>query len=78
MHTDPIKRITMDLAICHGKPIVRGMCWPVQGVLELMASGMTKEEIMADHPELEPEDFLACLAYAVKLAEFKSIHHIVP
>jgi len=43
-----------------------------------MAPGMTREEIMADHPELEPEDFLACLAYAVKLAEFKSIHHIVP
>lgn len=53
--------------------MVRGMRWPVQNVLELMASGMSVKKIMQDHPELEQEDFLACLAYAAKLAEVKSI-----
>jgi uncharacterized protein (DUF433 family) len=64
-----LKRITIDPEICHGKPIVRGMRWPVQNVLELMASGMTNEEIITDHPELEPEDLLASLVYAMYLAK---------
>lgn len=71
--TDCLSRIIIDPAICHGKPVVRGMRWPVQNVLELMASGMSVKKIMQDHPELEQEDFLACLAYAAKLAEVKSI-----
>lgn len=69
-----LSRITLDPAICHGKAVVRGMRWPVQNVLELVASGMTTEEIIADHPELEKEDFLACLAYAAKITGVKSIH----
>lgn len=60
---DLLSRITSDPSICHGKAVVRGMRWPVQNVLELMASGMSTEEIMRDHPELEPEDFLACRQY---------------
>lgn len=75
---DILSRITMDPAICHGKAVVRGMRWPVQSLLELMASGMTKEEIILDHPELEAEDFLACLAYAAKITEVKSIHRAAP
>lgn len=75
---DLLKRITMDPSVCHGKPIVRGMRWPVQNVLELMASGMSSAEIMADHPELEAEDLLACLAYAAKLSEVSSIRKLVP
>ena len=71
---DLLSRITTDPNICHGKAIVRGMRWPVQNVLELMASGMTNEEIIHDHPELEPEDLLACLTYAAKITEVKSIH----
>ena len=54
------------------------MRWPVQNVLELMASGMTTEEIMHDHPELEKDDFLACLAFAAKVTEVKSIHRAAP
>lgn len=65
-HGDLLSRITTDPSICHGKAVVRGMRWPVQNVLELMASGMSTEEIMRDHPELEPDDFLACLACAEK------------
>ncbi|MCA9890146.1 MAG: DUF433 domain-containing protein [Flavobacteriales bacterium] len=69
-----LSRITVDPAVCHGKAVVRGMRWPVQNVLELMASGMTNEEIVRDHPELEPDDLLACLAFAAKVTEVKSIH----
>ena len=69
-----LSRITVDPAVCHGKAVVRGMRWPVQNVLELMASGMTDEEIVRDHPELEPDDLLACLAFAAKVTEVKSIH----
>jgi uncharacterized protein (DUF433 family) len=57
-------RITIDPAICHGKPVVRGMRWPVEVVLDLLSSGMTEQDILADHPELEAEDIKACLQFA--------------
>ena len=59
-----IERITVDPAIFHGKPIIRGLRYPVQNMLELMASGMTIEELLEDYPDLEREDFLACLEFA--------------
>jgi uncharacterized protein (DUF433 family) len=69
-----LERITTDPYICHGKPIIRGLRYPVQNMLELMASGMTIEELLEDYPDLEREDFLACLAYASKLVQVKSIY----
>ncbi|GAB3700842.1 DUF433 domain-containing protein [Spirosoma flavus] len=59
-----LNRITIDPAICHGKPCIRGMRWPVEVVLDLLGSGMTISDILADHPELEQEDIVACLNYA--------------
>jgi uncharacterized protein (DUF433 family) len=56
-----LSRITLDPDICHGKPCVRHMRWPVEVVLDLVSSGMGLDEIVADHPELEREDILACL-----------------
>lgn len=70
-----LDRITVDPAVCHGKPIIRGMRWPVQVVLELLASDMTFEEILADHPELEREDLLASLEFAAAQA---SGQYVVP
>jgi len=64
-----LKRITMDPAICHGQPIIRGLRYPVENMLELLASGMTHEEILADYSDLEAEDLLACLVYAMYLAK---------
>jgi uncharacterized protein (DUF433 family) len=58
-----IERITIDPSICHGKPCVRGLRYPVETLLELLASGMTNEEILADYEDLTHEDILACLAY---------------
>ncbi|MFC2188278.1 DUF433 domain-containing protein [Fulvivirgaceae bacterium LMO-SS25] len=71
-----IERITINPEICHGKPTIRGLRYPVENMLELLASGMTIEELLIDYPDLEHEDFLACLAYASKLVHVKSIHRI--
>ena len=62
------KRITSDPAICHGKPCIRGLRYPVESVLEWLAGGMTIEEILADYPDLDRDDILAALAYAARLA----------
>lgn len=59
-----LKRITIDPQICHGKPCVRGMRWPVEVIIDMLGSGMSVEEILADHNELDRDDILACLQYA--------------
>ena len=76
MQEELINRITIDPNICHGKPTIRGLRYPVDNMLELLASGMTIEELLEDYPDLEKEDFLACLQYAAKLAQIKSIYRI--
>jgi len=70
-------RITIDPEICHGKPTIRGLRYPVENMLELLASGMTIEELLKDYPDLEREDFLACLEYAAALTKVKSIYKVV-
>jgi uncharacterized protein (DUF433 family) len=59
-----INRITIDPEVCHGKPCVRGMRWPVEVIIDMLGSGMTIEEILEDHKELEKKDILACLNFA--------------
>lgn len=59
-----IERITIDPEICHGKPCIRGMRWPVEVIIDMLGSGMTMEEILDDHKELEREDILASLKFA--------------
>ena len=71
-----INRITIDPEVCHGKPTIRGLRYPIENMLELLASGMTIKELLKDYPDLEHEDFLACLEYASKLVQVKSIHKI--
>jgi uncharacterized protein (DUF433 family) len=63
-----LDRITSDPAICHGKAVIRGLRYPVQTLLELMSSGMTVEEILADYEDLQREDLLAALEFAAALA----------
>ncbi|MEQ1744478.1 MAG: DUF433 domain-containing protein [Saprospiraceae bacterium] len=67
-----IERITIDPDICHGKPCIRGMRWPVEVLLDLIASEMTWDQILEDHPELEREDIIASLNYAKLLVSGKS------
>lgn len=61
MKTQYLERITIDKDICHGKPCIRNMRWPVEVILDLLSSEMTIPEILDDHPELEKEDIIACL-----------------
>ena len=63
-----LERITVDPVICHGKPTVRGLRIPVQRILELLASGMTFDEVLDEYPYLEREDLLAALEYGAAAA----------
>jgi len=66
-----LSRITRDPNICHGKPVIRGLRYPVSTLLELLASGMTPDEILQDYPDLEMDDLRAALLYAARLSEVK-------
>ena len=67
------ERITIDPDICHGKPTIRGLRYPVEMILELLSSGMTIEEILADYEDLEREDVFAALAFAARLSQVKRV-----
>lgn len=60
------ERITIEPGKRSGKPCVRGLRITVYDVLGYLASGMSYEEVLADFPELEREDILACLAFAAE------------
>lgn len=66
-------RITIDPDICHGKPCIRGLRYPVESLLELLSSGMTTEQVLADYEDLERDDVLAALEYAARLTQVKRI-----
>lgn len=66
-------RITIDPAICHGKPCIRGLRYPVENILEWLAAGMTVEEILVDYEDLEREDILAALSFAARLTHIKRV-----
>lgn len=66
-----LDRITIEPQICHGKPVIRGLRYPVETMLELMSAGMTINEILADYEDLEREDLLAVLAFATRLSQVK-------
>lgn len=66
----------MDPAICHGKPCIRGLRYPVDVILELLSSGMTIDEVLRDHEDLERKDILAVFAFAARLAQVKRIEPV--
>ena len=68
-----LARITIDPSICHGKPCIRGLRYPVETMLELLSSGMTIDEILADYEDLERDDLLAVLAYATRLSQTRRL-----
>ncbi|MEA5603356.1 DUF433 domain-containing protein [Nostoc sp. UHCC 0252] len=76
MNDTLLQRITHNPNICHGKPCIRGLRYPVEFILELLSSGMTTEEILADYDDLESKDVLAVLLFAARLSQVKSIHRI--
>lgn len=66
-------RITIDAAICHGKPCIRGLRYPVESILEWLSAGMSIEEILADYQDLERDDIMAALEFATRLTKIKRI-----
>lgn len=71
-----LQRITHNKDICHGKPCIRGLRYPVELILELLSAGMVTEEILEDYDDLESEDIQAVLLFAARLSQVKSIHKI--
>jgi uncharacterized protein (DUF433 family) len=73
-------RITIDPAICTGKPCIRGLRFPVARLLGLLAAGETRESVLNDYPYLEREDIDEALRYAAFLAEDEAVelHPTVP
>ncbi|MFN0078848.1 MAG: DUF433 domain-containing protein [Prosthecobacter sp.] len=72
-----LSRITSAPDICHGKPCIRGLRYPVEFVLELLSSGMTNEEILADYEDLEADDLRAAIAWSARLTRTKRIEPVL-
>jgi len=72
-----LTRITINPAICHGKPCIRNLRYPVEVFLELLSAGMTIEEILIDYEDLERDDLLAVLAFATRLSQVKRLEAVL-
>jgi uncharacterized protein (DUF433 family) len=62
-----LQRISIDPEICHGKPCIRGHRIWVSLVMDLLADGMTIDEVLEQYPQLHMDDIRACIAYAVEM-----------
>ncbi|HZO31783.1 MAG TPA: DUF433 domain-containing protein [Chloroflexota bacterium] len=67
-----LSRITIDPEICHGKPIIRGMRYPVDSMLEYLAADDPIDDLLAEFPDLERDDLLACLEFAARSLQLRS------
>jgi uncharacterized protein (DUF433 family) len=65
--TELLTRITINADQCHGRPCIRGLRIRVADILEMLANGTAADKILADFPDLEPDDIRACMAYAATL-----------
>jgi uncharacterized protein (DUF433 family) len=63
-----LKRISINPEICFGKPCIRGHRIWVSLILDLLASGMTVDEVLKEYPQLQPEDIYACIAYGAEMS----------
>lgn len=72
--TSLLSRITVDPEMCHGKPCIRGLRYPVESILEYLAGGDSVEQVLAEFPDLERDDILACLEFSRKMLAAKSVH----
>ena len=73
MKAKNLDRITIDPKVMHGKPSIRNMRFTVSQMLELIAGGMSFQEILDDYPYIEMEDIQACLNFAAKIANTRQI-----
>jgi len=70
---DRLARITVDPEVCGGRPCVRGLRIRVSDILQMLAAGATREEILESYPYLEPEDIAAALEYAARLTDHEVV-----
>jgi uncharacterized protein (DUF433 family) len=70
---DQLSRITINPEVCHGRPTIRGLRYPVEMVLDLLSAGMNTDDILTDYPDLEPADITAVLQYAAQLARIQRV-----
>lgn len=68
-----LERVTVDPDICHGKPRVHGLRYPVEQILESLSRGATTDDLLREYEGLERDDILAALASATRLAQVKRI-----
>ena len=68
-----LERITIKHDVCGGEPTIRGMRITVSQILEMLAGGMTAEQILEDFPYLERADIDACLEYAARQAAHREV-----
>jgi uncharacterized protein (DUF433 family) len=71
MRSEIYPRVTVDPEVCFGKPCIRGMRVRVTDILDMLAGGATRAEILTDFPYLEDEDISAALGYAARATENK-------
>jgi len=74
VHKKLLERISIDPAVCGGKPCVRGHRIWVSLVLDLLASGESIEGILREYPQLVAEDIQACVAYASEMTRERTVH----
>ena len=67
-----LQRITFDQQVLRGKPLIRGLRISVEMILELLAKGARRQEILEDYPELEPADIQAALSYARHVGQHRA------
>ena len=72
-----LSRITIDPEICHGKPAIRHLRYPVESMLEYLVAGDTFEDLLVEFPDLERDDLRACLALAAQSLKLKSQHLVL-
>ena len=68
-----LKRITIKPEICHGKPTIRGLRYPVESILEYLTAGDSVQDILEEFDDLVEEDILACLAFATASVKGKGV-----
>jgi uncharacterized protein (DUF433 family) len=67
-------RIELDPEVLVGKPVVRGTRLAVEFVLDMIASGVSEQEILSNYPRLTHEDILACVAYATEVLKSERVY----
>lgn len=72
-----LSRITVNPDICHGKPVIRNLRYPVESMLEYLAGGDTIDDLLAEFPDLERDDLLACLQFAAESLKLKTQHLVL-